>query len=162
MRKFFSLIILLAISCTSFRQITLYKDKNVLDSPVFTNSIDDFGWAFKSENIFDTLVFTGKHLKEIELLISNLDKVPNHQDRMGSPRYAFVMDNKGETDTLYFYDFADKGHKDIGYLVKSNIVVRDTNYRLRKYLLKHFKEFICREYYYIPGSDKEHYYFKDK
>jgi hypothetical protein len=154
---------LLAASCTAAGQITLYKDKDVIDLPTFTNSIEDFHWEFKSENIFDTLVFQGKHLEEVKSLITNLDRLPNCERRMGTPRYAFTLEFSRRRDTLYFYDFNDdNNYENTAYFVNGGVTVRDTDDKLRNYLMSHFGDFIRSEYYYMPCSDEEYYYLKDE
>ena len=160
MRKFFYIILLLAFSRPAFGQITLYKDKNVMTLGVFTNSIDDFRWAFKSENIFDSLVFYGEHEENVKRMILNLEKLPNYHQRMGSPRYAFILDYNSIKDTLYFYDFNAEDYETVAYLSNNDIFVRDTKDKLRKYLLMHFNNFVRREYFYMSDSDKEYYYIK--
>lgn len=156
---FFKLVLLLLIfSCKSTNNIVLYKDKETMNKG-FGNNIKDFSWINKSDNIFDTLIF--KKSEKIYSIINNLERIPNDELGMGKPRYAFVLEYNNKKDTLYFYDFNGDNYKNEAYLVQNDITLKDTNDILKKYLFKHHKKFIRKEYYQLPGSKKESYYFKD-
>lgn len=161
MTKYIFILVLLLGACKSSNKIVLYKDKETMDKGFFTNSIKDFPWTNKSDNVIDSLVLKGKKAKEINSMITNLEKVSSNNVSMGKPRYAFILEYNSKKDTLYFYDFNDENYKNEAYLVKNNITLKDTNDVLKKYLFKHNEKFIRKEYYQVPGSKKETYYFKE-
>lgn len=78
---------------------------------------------------------------------------------MGTPRYAFIIEYNSKKDTLYFYDFNSEFYKNEAYMIQNNITLKDTNNELKKYLFKHFKKFIKREFYFVPSESKERYYY---
>jgi hypothetical protein len=158
----FKLVLLLLIfSCKSTNKIVLYKDKETMDKVFGNNNIKDFSWINKSDNIFDTLIFKRKKSEKIYSIINNLEKIPNNELGMGKPRYALVLDYNKKKDTLYFYDFNDENYKNEAYMVQNDITLKDTDDELKKYLFKHYKKFIKKEYYYLPNSKKENYYIKN-
>ena len=152
-------IILIIISCKSSGNIKIYKNKEILTSGFTTNSIKDFPWKYKSNNIFDSIILNKKKEKKIYTIINNLEKIDNNENPMGTPRYAFIIKYNNKKDTLYFYDFNSELYKNEAYMIQNNITLKDTNNELKKYLFKHFKKFIKKEFYFIPSKSKERHYY---
>ena len=160
--SFFILFIFVLISCKSSNQITLYKDKDIFTKPFEPTSIDSYPWKLKSLNVFDIKIFKGKREKQFYSIVNSLEIMPNTEDRMGFPRYAFILDYNNKKDTLYCYDFNDKhNYENKFYLVQNDITLQDTNDELKNFLFKNYEKFIRKEYYNLPGKKKEKYWIKE-
>ena len=158
-KELFVLLIVMLISCKSSNQITLYKDKEIMDYGVEPTTIDSYPWVYKSDNIFDIKIC--KREKQFYSIINNLKTIPNTDRRMGFPRYAFLLNYNNKKDTLYCYDFNDKhNYKKEMYLVQNDITLKDTNDELKNFLFKNYEKFIRKEYYTLPGKTKERYWIK--
>ncbi len=158
-KELFVLLIIVMISCKSSNQLILYKDKEIFTTPVEPTSIDSYPWKLKFHNVFDIKIF--KREKQLYSIINNLEVIPNTKDRMGFPRYAFILDYNNKKDTLYCYDFNDKyNYKQEMYLVQNDITLKDTNDELKNFLFKKYEKFIRKEYYTLPGKTKERYWIK--
>jgi hypothetical protein len=141
----FITLVTILISCKTSKNLKIYKDKDILTLPVFTNSISDFPWKYKSLGFIDSLDIKSKKIYSI---INSLEKIPNNQKRIGIPRYALVLEYYNKKDTLYFYDFNGENYKNEAYMVQNNITLKDSNNELKKYLFKHYYDFIIKEYDY--------------
>lgn len=107
-----------------------------------TNSILDFSWKWKEEKVIDSLIIKRKKVKEIYRIINNLEKIPNLKEVIGTPRYAFILEYNYIKDTLYFYDFNSEFYKKEAYMTQNNITLKDIDYELRNFFLKHFKNLL--------------------
>lgn len=161
-KELFVLLIIMMISCKSSNHLTLYKDKEIFTTPVEPTSINSYPWKLKSHNVFDIKVFKGKREKQLYSIINNLETIPNTRERMGFPRYAFLLDYNNKKDTLYCYDFNDEhNYKNEMYLVQNDITLQDTNNELKNFIFKNYEKFIRKEYYTLPGKKKERYWIKE-
>jgi len=160
-KELFVLFILMLISCKSSNEITLYKDKEILTTPVEPTSINSYPWKLKYHNVFDIKIFKGKREKQLYSIINNMERVSDKRE-MGFPRYAFILDYNNKKDTLYCYDFNSKhNYKNEMYLVQNDIILKDTNDELKNFLFKNYEKFIRKEYYTLPGKTKERYWIKE-
>ncbi len=147
------------MSCRTTGKITIYKDKETITSPYTTNSIADFPWKFKKEKVIDSIVIKRKKEKDIYRIIDNLEETPNSKEGIGTPRYALIVEYKFKKDTLYCHDFNSESYINESYLIKNNITLKDSTNQLRDFLLKNYKKFIKKEFYTLPGSTKEKFYY---
>jgi hypothetical protein len=148
-------------SCKSKRDIVIYKNKENIAFGYFTNSIDDFRWKYKSEDMFDSINLNKEQSKKLYNVINNLNNKNVSKESIGTPRYAFILDFKNKRDTLYFSDFNDEYSNNEGFFIQNRIKVNDDSNKLKKILLKEYKDFIEKEYYYLPNNGKELNYQKE-
>jgi hypothetical protein len=159
MKKIFSVILIILLnSCQTKSKLTIYKDKETI-SGYFTNSIADFPWKYKEEKVIDSIVIKGKKVNDIYRIINNMEKTPNTKNGIGTPRYAFIVEYNSKKDTLYCLDFNNENYKNEAYFIQNNITLKDSNNFLRDYLLKNYKKYIKKEFYTLPESTKEKFYY---
>ncbi len=147
MIKKVTLLVLLVfiIGCKPIEKIWMYKDTDLVDRPIST-TVDNFVWddnilgerdsiqIINKEEFIDLIEAIDKNKEE------NIDRIMNFE-----PQYAFVMKYDNLKDTLYFdYTFT------YGYLVKNNLLLKDTTKRLKHFLMtkKEYKRFLEKDYYY--------------
>lgn len=160
-KELFVLLIIILISCKSSNQMSLYKDKEIFTTPFEPTSVDSYPWKLKSHNVFDIKIFKRKREKQFYSIVNNLERISD-REKMGFPRYAFLLEYNNKKDTLYCYDFNDKyNYKKEMYLVQNDIILKDANDELKNFLFKHYEKFIRKEYYTLPGKKKEKYWIKE-
>ena len=152
---------MITTSCKSKKEIIIYKDKENIDFGFSYNGIDDFRWKYKSENMFDSISLNKEQSKKLYKVINNLNNEKASKESIGTPRYAFILDFKNKIDTLYFSDFNDEYSNNEGFFIQNRIKVNDYDSKLKNFILENYKEFIQKEYYYIPNDKKEYHYQKD-
>ena len=131
------------ISCKTIDSVVLIKNTGLVETP-YALMYEDFPFNTDTKGRLDSIKIKGKEKIKIFKIFKNFKKQKGmKKDINFLPDYAFILKYNNIKDTLFFdYDF------EYGYFVQNDTMLIDTAKVLEKFLLKKYKKFLEKDFYY--------------